>query len=351
MGKRPINVLIVEDSPAVQSLLKHVIDSDPQLRVIGTANDGEAALEFLAHDRPDVVLMDVHMPKMDGFEATRKIMETQPLPIIICSATMHREEVATTFRALEAGAVAFVDKPVGLGHAGFNEMVKELTESIKLMSEVKVVKRWARLRPAAPVPAALKPTAAIKLIAIGASTGGPPVIQTILAGLPKNLPVPVLIVQHIAVGFLDGMVDWLARTTGWPVHLARNGEHSIPGHAYLAPDDFHLGIGLSGRILLSKEPLENGLRPAVSYLFRSVAKACGANAVGILLSGMGADGAAELALLKSQGAVTIAQNRQSCVVASMPGQAITLDGATLELAPEHIADTLMGLVGGGGTAP
>ena len=341
---RKIEVLLVEDSPVVQLLLKHVINADPRLHVMGTANDGEAAVQFLSHDKPDIVLMDVQMPKMDGFDATRKIMETEPLPIIICSATMHREEVNTTFRALEAGAVAFVDKPVGLGHTGFDAMAKELTDSIKLMSEVKVVKRWAKPQRGEAVSAAEKPSVPVKLIAIGASTGGPPVIQTILAALPKNLPVPVLIVQHIAAGFLPGMVEWLKQTTGLPVEMARHGEEALPGHVYLAPDGQQMGIAAGNRIQLGSEPPENGLRPAVSYLFRSVANTCGANAVGVLLTGMGCDGAAELKLMKDKGAVTIAQDAESSIVHGMPGEAIRLGGATHVLPPPRIAATLATLV-------
>jgi two-component system chemotaxis response regulator CheB len=344
MEQHPINVLVVEDSPVVQLLLKHIINSDPQLRVIGTANDGEEALAFFSSGKPDVVLMDIHMPKMDGFDTTRKIMETHPVPIIICSATMKREEVDTTFRALDAGAVAFVEKPVGLADRGFDLMVRELIQSIKLMSEVKVVKRRARPPVVETAPAVAKPPAPIQIIAIGASTGGPPVIQTILAGLPQNLPVPVLIVQHIAAGFLDGMVDWLNKTTSLPVQMAAHGHKAQPGQVYLAPDGFQMGIGASGRILLSQDPPENELRPAVSYLLRSVANACGANAVGVLLTGMGKDGAAELKLLKDKGAITIVQDAETSIVHGMPGEAIQLGAATYVLPPPRIAATLATLV-------
>jgi two-component system chemotaxis response regulator CheB len=340
MEKRPINVLVVEDSPVVQLLLKHVLDADPQLHVMGTAADGCAALEFLQHDKPDVILMDVHMPKMDGFDTTRRIMETQPLPIIICSATMKREEVSTTFRALDAGAVAVVDKPVGPGNPGFEQMVAELIQNIKLMAEVKVVKRWGRkLRPA--VQPTLAPlTTSIKLIAMGASTGGPPVLRTILAGLPNDLPVPVLIVQHIAMGFLDGMVEWLNQSACLPVRIARPNDAILPGCVYIGPDGFHLGVSSTGAVVLSAEPPENGLRPAVAHLFRSVARVYGANAAGVLLTGMGCDGAAELKLMKDAGAVTIAQNAETSVVHGMPGEAIKLGAATYVLSPEEIAVTL-----------
>ncbi len=349
MKPKKINVLVVEDSPVAQLLLVHILNSDPGLSVLGTANNGEQALEFLKRNRPDVIVMDIHMPGMDGFETTRQIMETQPLPIVVCSASLNPAEVAQTFRALEAGALALVAKPVGLGHQEYEEMAGKLVETVKLMSEVRVVKRWARPRrpdaPAAtPPPAEIRiPSAGIQVVAIGASTGGPPALQTILAGLPKDFSVPVLIVQHIAAGFLPGLVDWLHQTTGFPIHIAAHGESLLPGCAYLAPDGYHLGLAANGQIALSKQEPENGLRPSVSYLFRSVAKVCGANAVGVLLTGMGRDGADELKVLKESGAVTIAQDEESSVVHGMPGEAIKLGAAGYVLAPDKIPAVLAGL--------
>jgi two-component system chemotaxis response regulator CheB len=350
MSQNKINVLVVEDSPVVQMLLKHLLDNDPQLQVIGTANNGQEAVDFVAGQKPDVILMDVHMPKMDGYEATRRIMETQPVPIIISSATMSTAELGETFHALEAGAVAFVEKPAGLGSPGFDRMAQKLLQTVKLMAEVKVVKRWARdRRPGATVaapPAAELPqrAEAIQVVAIGASTGGPPVIQTILKGLPRDYPVPVLIVQHIASGFLSGMVDWLRQTSPLPVQLAVHGAVALPGHVYLAPDGFHLGLLPNKRIWLSRDDPENGLRPAVSFLFRSVANVSGSRAVGVLLTGMGRDGAAELKLLKDKGAVTIAQDAETSVIHGMPGEAIQLGAALYTLPPRQIAATLATLV-------
>jgi two-component system chemotaxis response regulator CheB len=346
-----IQVFVVEDSPVAQLLLMHILNSDPRLSVLGTANSGEEALAFLKWNKPDVILMDIHMPGMDGFETTREIMEIQPAPIVICSASLDPAEVAEVFRALEAGAVAVVAKPVGLGHQKYEDMAGKLVETVKLMSEVTVVKRWPRSRrtdglAAVSLPAAAKAAGgSIKVVAIGTSAGGPPVLQTILTGLPKNFSVPVLIVQHIAAGFLPGLVDWLNQTTGFPIRIAAHGEPLLPGCAYLAPDGYHLGLGANGQIALSSQKPENGLRPAVSYLFRSVAAAWGANAVGVLLTGMGRDGADELKLLKELGAVTIAQDRESSLVHGMPGEAIALGGATHVLPSDKISELLLTLVG------
>jgi len=249
---------------------------------------------------------------------------------------------------MEAGAVACVEKPIGNEHKDFEAAVANLLQTVKLMSEVRVVRRWPRREQTigawAPLPAPDRAHATVQAIGIGASTGGPPVLQTILAGLPKNFPVPVLIVQHIASGFLPGLADWLNQTTGWQVHIAAYGIQPLPGHVYLAPDDFHLGVGAGVRLVLSKEQPDNGLRPSVGYLFRSLAQVCARNAVGVLLTGMGRDGAEELKLMKDRGAFTIAQDKETSVIHGMPGEAIALQGATCVLAADKIAAALIMIV-------
>jgi two-component system chemotaxis response regulator CheB len=170
------------------------------------------------------------------------------------------------------------------------------------------------------------------------------VLQTILSGLSKDFPAPLLIVQHIARGFLPGLVEWLNQTTGLHVHVAAHGALLQPGHAYIAPDDFHFGVGPGGRAMLAREEPENGVRPAVSYLFRSLAQICGSSAIGVLLTGMGKDGAAELKEMRERGAWTIAQDRDSSVVHGMPGEAILLDAAAQILPADRIAAALIARV-------
>ena len=348
MTDRKIKVLVAEDSTVTRQFLVHLLESDPRISVIGAVGDGQAALDFVTQNKPDVVLMDVHMPRMDGFEATRRIMETQAVPIVICSATANTKDIVITFQAMEAGAIACIEKPLGRERGDFEAMAAHLLETVKLMSEVKVVRRTARWRPASLAAADTvkwrRAPAQIKLIGMGASTGGPPVLQTILAGLPKDFPVPLLVVQHIASGFLAGMAEWLNQTTGLQVQIASYGTTPLPGHVYLAPDDFHMGIGAGGEIVLTREEPESHLRPAVSFLFRSLAKVCGPNALGVLLTGMGRDGAEELKAMKDQGAITIAQDQESSVVHGMPGVAIALGGATHVLSADKIAAALVGLV-------
>jgi two-component system chemotaxis response regulator CheB len=345
----PIKVLIVEDSPVAQEFLTYMLTSDPSIQVVGVAHNGAEAIEAVKVKHPDVVTMDIHMPVMDGFEATRRIMETVPTPIVIVSGSTGAGEVGGTFRAIEAGALAVVRRPPGIKHEEFEAGSRELIQTVKLMSEVRVVKRIPRVfkvdvpeRPVLSPP--LQRTAGIQAIAIGASTGGPPVLKDILSGLPQGFPVPVLIVQHIAQGFVKGFAEWLSGASRFPVSVASQGELLAPGHGYVAPDGFHMGLGNGPTIALSDHAPENHLRPSVSYLFRSVAQVLGPAAVGVLLTGMGRDGAEELKVMKEKGAITIAQDEESSVVHGMPGEAIKLGAATYVLPPEGITALLVELV-------
>ena len=240
-----------------------------------------------------------------------------------------------------------MEKPVGIKDPDYEELAKEFIQTVKLMSEVKVVTRKPQfLRkkavPTAPSRKRVLPTSAeVKLVAIGASTGGTLVLQTILLRLPGDFPVPVVIVQHIAEGFIQGLAEWLDQTTGFPVHVATHGENLSPGHAYLAPDDFHMEVNKIKQISLSKAEKENGLRPSVSFLFRSVANGFGKNAVGVILTGMGVDGAKELKLMKEKGAVTIAQDEKTSLIFGMPARAVEMGAAQYVFPPDKIAEVLV----------
>jgi two-component system chemotaxis response regulator CheB len=346
-----IKILVVDDSPAVAVLLEYLIDGQPDMMVTGVARNGREALAMVERQKPDIVTMDIDMPVMDGFEATSRIMETCPIPIVIVTATRDPRDVSTIFRALESGALAVLGKPLGREHPDHEKSAAELIETLRLMSEVKVVKRRHRVsKETASQSSGLESTSAvsagIQLVAIGASTGGPPVLRTILSGLSADFPVPILVVQHIAMGFSEGFADWLGRSTGFPVKMATDGEIMRPGVVYVAPDEHHMGVRIGGRILLNRDAPENGLRPSISHLFRSAAGVYASKTVAVLLTGMGKDGAEELRRLKELGAVTIAQDEETSVVNGMPGEAVKLGAARYVLPPEKISRLLEKLAAG-----
>ncbi|MBU0665287.1 MAG: chemotaxis-specific protein-glutamate methyltransferase CheB [Proteobacteria bacterium] len=343
-----IRVLIVDDSPVVAQMLSYILSSDPMITVVGIASEGEEAIAMTARLKPDLITMDIHMPGMNGFEATRRIMEQTPIPIIIVSSVYNSKEVSLSFRAIEAGALSIMSKPVGIGHPEYEKQARDLINLVKALADIKVVTRSQRMAPDREgIAQAEKKIAArqeIRMVAIGASTGGPPVLQTILARLPKNFPVPITIVQHITPGFTAGFASWLGDTTGFTVRVPENGEVCLPGNAYVAPDHVHMVVEHGGQILLSNAPPDQGLKPSVGHLFSSTARVFQEKAVGVLLTGMGRDGAAELKMMQDLGAITIAQDRESSIVFGMNGEAVKLGAVRHVLPPEGIAQLLLGLV-------
>lgn len=341
-----IKVLVVEDSAVVREFLVHVLGSDPEIRIVGSASNGEEAIEAARQLRPDVITMDIHMPRMGGLEATRRIMETDPRPIVIVSGSHDPGEVATTFEAIEAGALAVMPRPEGIGHEDHERTARALLRTVRAMAEVRVVRRWPRRgdqegrREAAPPAPATPPG----IVVMGASTGGPPALHAILAALPADFPAAIVVVQHMAPGFVGGFAEWLAQLCPLPVHLAAHGETIVPGRVYIAPDGFQTAVAENSRFVLTRCNGDNGLCPSVSHLFRSVAEAFGRNAIAVLLSGMGRDGAQELRELREKGAATFAQDKNSSVVHGMPGEAIRLEAAMYILPPEEIAPVLVSLV-------
>jgi len=341
---RKIRVLIVEDTKVGQGLLKGILAEDSRFDIVGFAGDGAQAVEMVKTLNPDVVSMDIYMPVMDGVVATKKIMQTHPVPIVIVSSLYNPGEIKMSFKILEAGAITILAKPFGPGHPQYTQTARVYRSTLKMISEIKVS---LRKEPRIAITSTnsgdslnrgktITPAEKIKIIAIGASAGGPLAIQTILSKLPSNLPVPVLIVQHIDLNFADGFCEWLSSVSALPVQIAKHGETIVPGHVYLPPGDHHLGALREGILAVTKDPQERGLRPAVGYLFRKIADFYGNNAMGILLSGMGADGAIELKLLHDKGAWTIAQDAASSLVHGMPGEAIKIGAASMVLSPDEI---------------
>ena len=345
MSRPAIDVWVVEDSPVTQQYLVTALSQDPELRVTAAFGTGEAALERLAAQRPDVILMDIILPGMDGLEATRRIMATDPVPIVVCTAGLAADEVHTVVRALDAGALAALRKPPGPAAPGADAELATLRRTLKLMAEVKLVRRWSGGPSLGAVPRASAREGA-ELVVIGASTGGPRALSTLLAGLPAAFPVPILLVQHMTEGFIGGLVEWLGASSGRPVSLAREGERPSPGHVYVAPDGGHLRVGPRGELQVGGPRSESagGHQPSVAALFRSVRERYDERVVGVLLTGMGTDGAAELAELARAGAPTVVQDQASSVVFGMPGEAVRLGAARWVLPPDGIAELLPRLV-------
>jgi two-component system chemotaxis response regulator CheB len=346
-----IRVLVADDSASVRALLAHILGAEPGISVVGCASDGAQALEMAARLRPDVITMDLHMPQVDGVEATRRIMQTCPVPIVVVSGKDSQAEVGAGFRAIEAGALVLAERPPGLGHPAFTDSARALVRTVRSMAEVRVVRRWAPTGEAAARRAPGAPAPRRRLVLLGASTGGPAVLRDILAELGPDFPLPLVIVQHIAAGFAPGLADWLTRASGFPVAIAQHDQRLAPGRAWLAPDALQLGVTREMAVTLAPAAAEHGMRPAVSYLFRSLAPELRAAAVAVLLTGMGKDGALELRRLRDDGAVTIVQDRASAAVYGMPGEAVRLDAALLVLAPQQIGRALHAIANNPGRDP
>ncbi len=327
-----------------QKLLKSLIDSDERFEPVGVACDGKQACEYVEKYKPDVVSMDILMPVMDGVEATRKIMQETPVPIVIVSSFYQSTEVDMAMRVLQAGAVAIIPRPYGPGHSKYQQSSRQYLNTLKLMSEISVVKRGKERAPAKAsepriaiiIPDKIQITGKFKALAIGASAGGPEGLSTILAGLPVSFPVPVFVVQHIDGNFAEGFASWLNSSSNLPVSIAVNGEKALPGHVYLPPGNHHLTVTANGCISTNKDMAVNSSRPSVDVLFDSVAKVYDNNALAVLLSGMGKDGAEGLKRLYDLGAFTIAQDENSCLVYGMPGEAVKMGAVCKVLSPDNI---------------
>lgn len=333
MSLSPIRVFLVEDSPVSLVILKRMLTSTPDIEVVGTARNGIEALELIPQAQPAVICTDFYMPGMDGLEFTRQIMAKYPRPILVISASVQPDNTQNIFQLLDAGAVDVFPKP-GAGLATDYELVKqELISKIKVLSGVTVFTKY-RLSTARQTPPAINPlrltntavrdTVARRALVIGASTGGPQALHAILAQLPANLPFPVLCVQHISEGFLQGLVNWLKVECRLNIKIAQAGEVPVSGTVYFAPERTHLELDNQGKFICLESALVDGHRPSVTVTFKSVAKFYGKAAIAILLTGMGKDGAEGMRAISAAGGITIAQDEKSSIVFGMPKEAIAM---------------------------
>jgi len=346
-----IRVLVVDDSVVARDMLAYLLASDPEIEIAGTAANGHEAVESVARLRPDLVTMDIHMPAMDGLEATEQIMAYTPTPIMVVSSSVYGEGMGSAFDALSLGALEVVRKPELADRAGFESSRKELVRSAKILSRVKVVTHLRGRRAAArhrhDPPRGTRATGQarrdpVSLVAIGSSTGGPAALLSVLGRLPAGFPAPVLVTQHIADGFVSGLVSWLAEGCAIDVVAAEHGMLVRSGTAYFAPTGSNMEV--EADVVRFTPPRPGQLYiPSADTLLTSVARSRGANAAGVLLTGMGADGAAGLAVMREAGAATIAQDEATSRVFGMPKAAIDAGAADTILAVDDIADELVRL--------
>jgi two-component system chemotaxis response regulator CheB len=344
---RDIRVLIVDDSPLAVEILRRMLSTAPEMLVAGIASNGAEALKLIPQVRPDVICTDMHMPKMGGLEMIREVMVRHPLPILVISVSVQEDQKHNIFQMLEAGALDILAKPRGGLQSDFDVTARDLITKIRILSGVKVIGRRRAAAGAAARPLSLKGLAAAppRIIGIGASTGGPQALENVLRHLSGDFPLPLLCVQHIALGFMGGLVAWLAGRCHIPVRTAQEGVHPLAGTAYFPPDDRHLEIDDAGNFRCSDAVAGSGHKPSIDLAFNSLARHYGAAAVGVLLTGMGVDGADGMLSIARAGGLTIAQDEASSIVFGMPKRAFELGAARRVLALDQIGPALSGLGG------
>ncbi len=344
MKKTIIKVLIVDDCLVFRELLAHIIETDPELQVVKMAATGEEALKWLESESADVITMDIQMPGLNGFEVTRKIMETKPIPIVIITSGYTTANTEMAFRAIEAGALAIIEKPTKFIKEKYEIQTQEIIKTIKMISEIKLVKKQHRFKESSGLPMlplVRERAKQIQAVAIGASLGGPLAIAEILSHLPSSFPVPIFIVQHISAGFIDGFIQWIQKYSVLPIHLAQHNQCAIPGHVYIAPDKCHMEVK-KGHVIHLDHSSANS-QPFIARLFHSMAYTYGPCAIGVILTGMGRDGANDLLLMRQKGAYTIAQDESSCIMFGIPREAIIIGAAQQVLPLNKIAPALVHL--------
>ncbi|WP_205821044.1 chemotaxis-specific protein-glutamate methyltransferase CheB [Methylobacterium nonmethylotrophicum] len=346
--------MLVEDSLVVRQLLAHIVSRDPRLALVAAVASGEEALREIHRVQPDVISMDIRLPGIDGLETTRRIMAERPTPIVVVADAIEDSSLRISMNALRAGALSVVEKPVGTGNRAYEAISDQICTQLRIMSQVPVIRRRPigserlarqdaprqdapRDERSGPLPATQAPS----VLAVAASTGGPPAFAKLLGALPADFPLPVLLVQHMGAAFMEGFADWLNGVVPLAVVIASEGVRPLPGHVYVAPGDRHLTLTPGGLIALVDEPPVGGQRPSATLLFRSVARSAGPRGLGVLLTGMGEDGAAGLLDMHRAGAATIAEHESSAVVYGMPAAAVRLRAAGSVLPLDLIAPRVL----------
>ncbi|MBC7532780.1 MAG: chemotaxis-specific protein-glutamate methyltransferase CheB [Oligoflexus sp.] len=351
-----IRVMIVEDSLVVRTYLEHIIDRDPRLTLVASVTTAEEALCCLKRVAPDVISLDVRLPKMNGFEATLKIMSERPTPIVIFASDVNEADLNISKNALRAGAVSVLEKPMSAMSKDYEKIADDICDQLVCMSQVKVVRQqsarilqlsesedFRKIEMFRSSKASIFNEKEFGVLGIVASTGGPTALVKMLSQLPDDFPLPILLVQHITSSFLQGFTTWLSGLCPFDVRIATAGERIEAGRIYMAPVEHHLEL-VSDRIHLSNADPVSMQRPSGTVLFRSMARNSSSRSIAILMTGMGDDGAEGMKELYEAGGHTIAQDEESCAVYGMPAEAVRLNSVTELLPLERIAQHLTRLV-------
>ncbi|MCR4287621.1 MAG: chemotaxis-specific protein-glutamate methyltransferase CheB [Deltaproteobacteria bacterium] len=335
---KAIRVLLVDDSPVALHVLRKMLSGARDIEVAGTAANGEEALGMIPRLDPHVICTDIHMPVMDGIGLTQEVMDRFPKPILVISVSAKNPESRNVFRILQLGALDIFPKPSG-EEPGYEGQARELQARIRILAGVHVFRRMPKAEPIT-YQRVVSTIKAPKVIVIGASTGGPQALQEILSRLPADFPAPVVCVQHIGEGFMAGLVEWLGSMCRIKVKQAVDKETPKPGTAYFPEEGTHLVFDPSGRFSHSRDKPVNGHRPSITVTMRSAAETFKSSATGVLLTGMGNDGAEGMKAIGDAGGFTIAQDERTSVVFSMPNAAIGLKAVRLVLPLDDIAGRL-----------
>ena len=346
--KKRIRTLLIDDSPIVLNILKRILAQSQEIEVVGTAENGKEGIQKLKELDPDVVCTDLMMPVMDGLELTKEVMRNYPKPILVISSALEGKNQSNVFQLLEAGALEVFPKPQGGSEKDYEGIRNKLESKIKLIHSIPVFKSREKNKPSEIQPInsniGQQKLNNIRYLVIGASTGGPNAIQKILERLPENLSIPVICVQHITDGFIESLVTWLDQSTKLKVKIMEDNEVPISGRVYFPKDQRHLVIESNGNLKESREVSLNGHTPSINITFKSFATHRGSSTLGVILTGMGDDGASGLLSIKHMGGKTIGESEKTCVVYGMPRVAHEIGALDFQLPLDKITEKIMSLV-------